>query len=69
MSIVSDRLVLSGHQSFPLRYSWLPKMAAAVSADSLLFRREDAMVGLGVGKNMVDAIQYWSTAMELLPRL
>jgi hypothetical protein len=34
--------------------------------DEGLFKRDDALVRLGVGKNMVDAIQFWSTAREII---
>lgn len=66
MDTVSTRLVFSGHQSFPLRYSWLPKVAKELGSDARLFRREDALVTLGVGKNMVNAIEYWGVAGEYI---
>lgn len=55
----------SGHDTFPLRYGWLYKAVNllikcnknANSADEFL---RDAIVTLGVGKNMVNAIRYWS---------
>lgn len=44
----------SGHETFPCRYSWLPKAVRHVKQDSgILLRETDAMVKLGVGKNMV----------------
>lgn len=59
----------SGHETFPCRYTWLPKAVQAITldqaadAESSLFRNEDqAMVRLGVGKNMVRAIRFWTDA-------
>lgn len=56
----------SGHETFPCRYSWLPKAFAALTADSRVFADEDgAMISLGVGKNMVRAIRFWAQAAGL----
>src|SRR5215469_4181821 len=53
----------SGHETFPCRYAWLPKAVQSLSDDTSLFRDEDeAMVRLGVGKNMVRAIRFWTDA-------
>jgi len=53
----------SGHETFPCRYTWLPKAHAAISSDPLTFADEEkAMIGLGVGKNMVRAIRFWMQA-------
>jgi hypothetical protein len=53
----------SGHETFPVRYSWLPKAYKALNANPRLFAdEEDAMVVLGVGKNMVRAIRFWVQA-------
>lgn len=50
----------SGHETFPLRYSWLPKAYKALLNNPHLFGdEEDAMLVLGVGKNMVRAIRFW----------
>jgi Protein of unknown function (DUF4007) len=50
----------SGHETFPFRYSWLPKAVAELTADAELFTDDErAMVRLGVGKNMVKAIRFW----------
>lgn len=60
------RLSFSGHQTFPFRYSWLPKGVLAVKEDPEIFFRDDALVTLGVGKNMVDSIRFWCEALGLL---
>ncbi len=50
----------SGHETFPCRYAWLPKAFLAIKTDSKIFTDiESAMVTMGVGKNMVRAIQFW----------
>jgi hypothetical protein len=52
---------ISGHESFPCRYSWLPKAVRGIAENSMLFSDEDAaMVTLGVGKNMVRSIRFWA---------
>lgn len=49
----------SGHETFACRYSWLPKAFAELSSSPLLFTNEEnAMVRLGVGKNMVKSIRF-----------
>ncbi len=54
---------ISGHETFPCRYTWLPKAVRGVAKNPQLFTDEDqAMVDLGVGKNMVRAIRYWAQA-------
>jgi hypothetical protein len=54
---------ISGHESFPCRYTWLPKAVHGLSHDPKLFSDEEsAMVHLGVGKNMVRSIRFWALA-------
>jgi hypothetical protein len=53
------------HETFAPRFGWLRKGFTAVAGDSEAFLREDAPVTLGVGKNMVNAIRYWSMAFKL----
>jgi hypothetical protein len=61
----------SGHETFPLRYGWLYKSANLLkkkgnirtsSAEDV----QDAIVELGVGKNMVNAIRYWSESCSIV---
>ena len=62
----------SGHETFQLRYAWLPKAYRLLMPELDLLSREDessallddeaAMVELGVGKNMVRAIRFWTQA-------
>jgi len=56
----------AGHQTFPFRYSWPKKAVDAVVDDPKAFSAEDALVRLGVGKNMVVSIRHWALALGLL---
>lgn len=56
----------SGHETFPCRYAWLPKSFAALSENPHVFSDDDnAMVVLGIGKNMVRAIKFWIQAIGI----
>lgn len=56
----------SGHETFPCRYAWLPKAFAAIETDHRAFAdEENAMIRLGVGKNMVRAIRFWMVEMSV----
>jgi hypothetical protein len=56
----------SGHETFVFRYTWLKKAVDAVSADQRVFTKDDAIVTLGVGKNMVRSIRHWGLATGVL---
>lgn len=59
----------SGHETFPCRYAWLPKAAQVVSENPDILtsaREDDAMVELGVGKNMVRSIRFWAEAAGII---
>lgn len=56
----------SGHQSFTLRNTWLPKGVAESLREPRSFSADDSLVRLGVGKNMVDAIRYWCLATRVI---
>ena len=56
----------SGHGTFPCRYTWLPKAVIALEDKPHLFSDVDeAMVDLGVGKQMVRAIRFWVEAAKV----
>lgn len=55
----------AGHETFALRYSWLKKGIDLLADDPGLFRRDDAIVRLGVGKNMVRSIRHWCLATRM----
>jgi hypothetical protein len=55
------------HETFPLRYAWLTKGYEALIERPDIFAQPDlAMVKLGVGRNMVNAILYWLQAARLI---
>lgn len=56
----------SGHQTFVFRYGWLEKGVRGVNECSTLFSENDALVRLGVGKNMVDSIRHWCQVTRLV---
>lgn len=56
----------SGHESFVCRYPWLPKAYAHLREDPRFFSDEtQAMVKLGLGKNMVRSLRFWVQAFGL----
>jgi len=56
----------SGHETFAFRYGWLKKGVDAVQSNPNVFNGEDAIVRLGVGKNMVRSIRHWCLATRLI---
>src|SRR5436305_598372 len=66
MGDVPAGMMFSGHETFPVRYAWLKKGVDAASADGAVFRSDDAMIALGVGKNMVRSIRHWCLAAGVL---
>ncbi len=56
----------SGHETFALRYGWPKKGVDAVREDPSVFASENAMVSLGVGKNMVRSIRHWCLTARLI---
>lgn len=59
------RYRFSGHETFPFRYLWPQKGVRGLTDDPGLFFREDAIVRLGVGRNMVASIRFWCQALGL----
>ncbi|MGB3226099.1 MAG: DUF4007 family protein [Desulforhopalus sp.] len=49
----------SGHQTFSFRYGWLEK-GFRFTKEGKKFSDPNSIVDLGVGKNMVESIKYWS---------
>ena len=58
--------IFARHETFHLRYGWLKKAYDQAKKDPQIFHRVDATVKLGVGKNMVNAIRFWSVANKIL---
>ena len=59
------RFTFSGHDSFQCRQLWLKKGYDFVK-DGNNFNDEDAVVKLGVGKNMVSSIRFWLKAFNII---
>lgn len=62
------KIKFTGHDTFPLKYGWLYKAAKYITEEGKFpgtsnADMEKAVVSLGVGKNMVKAIQYWSESV------
>lgn len=56
----------SGHETFTFRYPWLKKGIDGLGRDPDIFLKDDAIVELGVGKNMVSSIRHWCLAMGVI---
>ena len=56
----------AAHETFAFRHAWLKKGVDNLTADPELFLREDAIVTLGVGKNMVRSIRHWCLATRMI---
>lgn len=54
-----------GHEKFVFRYGWLTKGVDALSENPAVFSDDNALVVLGVGKNMVRSIRHWCLAAGL----
>lgn len=59
------KYTFSGHDSFQCRQLWLKKGYDYILSEKS-FNDEDAVVKLGVGKNMVSAIRYWMKAFNII---
>ena len=68
MGISEQRIrpTFGGHEKFVFRHGWLKKGVDGVQGDSLIFTHDDALVKLGVGKNMVRSIRHWCLATGLV---
>ena len=60
----SGKYIFSGHESFPCRSLWLKKGYDYLVAKNS-FNDPEAVVALGVGKNMVSAIRFWLKAFGI----
>lgn len=59
------KLTFSGHESFHCRQLWLKKGYDHINQNASL-NDSDAVVKLGVGKNMVTAIKFWLKAFNII---
>ncbi len=60
-----NKFFFSGHETFICKQFWLKKGYDYLTA-GLQFSDKNAVVNLGVGKNMVTSIQFWMKAFGLL---
>jgi len=59
----------SGHQTFPLRITWIPKaVGEIVQGHDPLTDPDEGITKLGLGKNMVDALRCWIEAFQIAQR-
>lgn len=65
-----NNLKFSGHDTFHCRQQWLLKGIELIENKNLkgFSNLEEAILNLGVGKNMVQSIQYWLRAFGLLQK-
>jgi hypothetical protein len=68
MTLIADNPTawFAGHETFTVRHAWLPKAVKFLRENSDLFQQDEAMVTLGVGKNMVRSIRHWALATGVL---
>lgn len=60
-----NRPIFSGHETFRCKTHWL-KRGYDFICDDGNFNAEDAVIRLGVGKNMVSSIKYWMKAFGFI---
>jgi hypothetical protein len=59
----------SGHQTFPLRITWIPKVVAQIAKGrDPLTDIDEGITQLGLGKNMVEALRCWIEAFQVARR-
>ena len=58
--------VFARHETFQPRYGWVRKAVEAAENDRAMFNRDDAVIQMGVGKNMVRSIRFWGLAFKVL---
>ena len=62
-----QKLTFSGHDTFHCRHLWLKKGYDFINSGNK-FSQDDAVVILGVGKNMVSAINFWMRAFGIIDK-
>ena len=72
MSTINDPQIqapafrFSGHQTFPLRIAWLPKVIREIFIGrDPLTNIDEGIVSLGLGKNMVEGLRCWIEAFQI----
>ncbi len=68
--INSQKIVLSGHETFPLRFLWLKRAIDSIDEhgdnSKDVFTDSDAISRFGVGKNMVASIRHWALVCKVI---
>lgn len=65
-----NSFTFSGHETFSLRISWLPKAVAALEQGARPFNDpREGMIIFGLGKNMVRSLHFWVIATGLVSTL
>jgi hypothetical protein len=62
-----ETLIFSGHDTFHCRQFWLKK-AYDFTKNGYDFNNDEAVLELGVGKNMVTAIRYWAKCFGVIDK-
>ena len=62
------KLHFSGHETFPLRYTWLPKIVRMVNENGKITDEPFIVRELGVGQNMARAIRHWAESTQMVTR-
>lgn len=60
---------LSGHDTFPLRYGWIKKVYDQIELQpevTNIFSQDTAIADFGVGKNMLNAMKFWSAQTAMI---
>jgi len=70
MQFKPNQVAFGRHESFALRFGWLTKgfqaFEESLEKGENIFTSDDAVVKLGVGKNMVNSIRHWLRATKLI---
>ncbi len=72
LALDTERVAFGRHETFPLRHGWLTKgfwefLEYVIDTEEFnFFASDDAVVKLGVGKNMVSSIKFWLIASQML---
>ena len=64
---IAQKLTFSGHDTFHCRHLWLKKGYDFIKKGRK-FTDDDAVVELGVGKNMVSSINFWMRAFGIIDK-
>jgi len=70
IKVQEPKFRFSGHQTFPLRITWIPKaVAEIVKGQDPLTQVDEGITKLGLGKNMVEALRCWIEAFQIADRV